>query len=99
MGEVEGRAAELRNQMMIIKSSDWGEVKARYQEALNKQRAILEQLDPVGLLHSLEAAAQEVDDEAEELSSKFLSGGMTLEEFLAEYQRLRVAFHSRDLKR
>ena len=55
-------------------------------------------VSPDTLLALLEAANQEVEEESEQMTDAFLSGGDNLEEFLEQYHEKRKLAHLRRVK-
>merc|ERR1719180_433293 len=89
-----------------------GEAKARLQEKYRTAQQLGEEVrelkaaldtkqgnvSPDTLLALLEAANQEVEEESEQMTDRFLSGGENLDEFLEHYHEKRKLAHLRRVK-
>lgn len=94
----EAEMAELRNQIAIIRSSEYAPAKSAYDEKIEQQQKVLDLLSPKVLVQKLQAAAAAAEEESEDLYKRFSEGGLNLEAFVEEYTAVRALYHQRDLK-
>eukprot|EP00884_Botryococcus_braunii_P002496 jgi/Botrbrau1/12247/Bobra.0361s0010.1 len=90
---------ELRNQLAIIRSSDYAAAKEAFDEKYARQQGVLAKLRPDKLLDTLSTKINEADQASEELQDKFLRGDVPLDAFVEAYLKQRILYHQRDLKR
>lgn len=95
---VEEALADIRNQMAIIRSTEWAPAKAAFDGLAARQAAVLAQLAPGVLIERLGAAAAAADEESALLAQQLEAGEIGLEAFAEQYVRARALFHQRDLK-
>ncbi|KAL4576956.1 hypothetical protein LXL04_013057 [Taraxacum kok-saghyz] len=88
---------ELRNQCMIIRTTELATAQERLNE-LNKQKGeILRSYSPASLLHKLQELINKTDEESETLHKQLLEKEMDLGSFVQKYKKLRVDYHKRAL--
>lgn len=93
----ESYMTELRNQCMIIRTTELAAAEEKLNE-LNKQKAeILKSYSPASLLHQLQESMNETDEESEMLHKQLLEKEMDVATFIQKYKKLRVAYHKRAL--
>jgi ESCRT-I complex subunit VPS37 len=95
----ESEIAELRNQIAIIRSSEYALAKEAFDGKQARQAAVLDKIAPQQLIAALAAAAEALDAESEELNDRFCAGDVTIEAFQQQHLKLRQAYHERDIKR
>lgn len=93
----ESYMTELRNQCMIIRTTELAAAEEKLNE-LNKRKAeILKSYSPASLLHQLQESINETDEESETLHKQLLEKEMDVATFIQKYKTLRVAYHKRAL--
>jgi len=90
---------EVRNQLAVVRSSEYTLIKARFDELLQRQRKVTGALSPLLWKEKLEDAVSEADAASGTLASSFLAGEALLEDFLRQYVEVRTRHHVLDLKR
>lgn len=80
------------------RSSEYALAKEAYERKLARQEGVLSKIKPATLLERLKSAADEVNEEGEELHASFMSGDISVESFMQHYAKLRQLYHERDLK-
>ncbi|CAK9219145.1 unnamed protein product [Sphagnum troendelagicum] len=97
--EKESEIAELRNQCMIIRNTELAAAQERFEEVEKQYKEVHARCSPQSLLDKLQSAANDADDESENLHRKLLSGEIELGEFIQIYRKQRILFHRRTLIR
>lgn len=93
----ESYMTELRNQCMIIRTTELATAQEKLNE-LNKQKAeILRSYSPASLLHQLQESINKTDEESEMLHKQLLEKETDLASFVHKYKKLRVDYHKRAL--
>ncbi|CAI9272956.1 unnamed protein product [Lactuca saligna] len=88
---------ELRNQCMIIRTTELATAEEKLNE-LNRQKAeILRSYSPASLLHQLQELINKTDEESEMLHKQLLEKEMDVASFVHKYKKLRVDYHKRAL--
>ncbi|XP_024533401.1 vacuolar protein-sorting-associated protein 37 homolog 1 isoform X1 [Selaginella moellendorffii] len=95
----ESEMAELRNQCMIIRTTELATAQEKFSDAQRREKEILARSSPASILNKLQEAANAADDESESLHHKLLSGELEFPEFLQKYRQQRVLYHRRTLLR
>ncbi|XP_002974174.2 vacuolar protein-sorting-associated protein 37 homolog 1 [Selaginella moellendorffii] len=95
----ESEMAELRNQCMIIRTTELATAQEKFLDAQRREKEILARSSPASILNKLQEAANAADDESESLHRKLLSGELKVPEFLQKYRQQRVLYHRRTLLR
>lgn len=90
--------AELRNQIAIIRSSEYAVVRENFDGKHARQKAVLGKLQPQALIEALASQAAQTEAEADALQDAFKKGEVSSEAFVERYTQLRKVFHQRDLK-
>ncbi|KAK9805423.1 hypothetical protein WJX73_004126 [Symbiochloris irregularis] len=90
--------AELRNQIAIIRSSEYAGVRETFDKNNGRQKAVLAKLQPHMLVEALAAQANKVEEQADELQESFRRGDISTEAFVEQYTALRKTYHQMDLK-
>ncbi|KAK9841694.1 hypothetical protein WJX74_010240 [Apatococcus lobatus] len=90
---------ELRNQIAIIRSSEYAAAKHSFDEVFQRQQTVLDKLAPSSLVAALKRAVDESDAASEKVYDAFQAGERPVEPFIDEYTKLRTIYHSRELKR
>ncbi|CAK0784324.1 hypothetical protein CVIRNUC_007528 [Coccomyxa viridis] len=96
--EKEKLLQELRNQIAIIRSSEYAAAKEGFDQKYKRQQAVLRPLQPSVLIESLSKAAAKADEDSDALYDRFSSGGVAVDGFVAQYVRARTLYHQRELK-
>jgi ESCRT-I complex subunit VPS37 len=97
--EKESEIAELRNQCMIIRNTELAAAQEKFEEVEKQYKEVHARCSPQSLLDKLQSAANDADDESENLHRKLLSGEIELGEFIQIYRKQRILFHRRTLIR
>ncbi|BDA45046.1 probable vacuolar protein sorting-associated protein 37A at C-terminar half [Coccomyxa sp. Obi] len=97
--EKESTLAELRNQIAIIRSSEYAAVKESFDEQYKRQQAVIQPLQPAALIAALERAASNADKDSDQVYDDFLKGQKSVDVFVQEYVKARSLFHQRELKK
>ncbi|CAM6020093.1 unnamed protein product [Sphagnum balticum] len=97
--EKESEIAELRNQCMIIRNTELATAQEKFEEVEKQYKEVHARCSPHSLLDKLQGAANDADDESENLHRKLLSGEIELGEFIQKYRKQRILFHRRTLIR
>ncbi|XP_024992564.1 vacuolar protein-sorting-associated protein 37 homolog 1-like [Cynara cardunculus var. scolymus] len=88
---------ELRNQCMIIRTTELAAAEEKLYE-LNKRKAeILKSYSPASLLNQLQELMNEMDEESETVHKQLLEKEMDVATFIQKYKKLRVDYHKRAL--
>lgn len=95
----EATIGELRTQCRIIRGTELAAAQEKLEEARKREREILQQRSPAALLDRLAEAAQDTDNESEELNRRFLAGEVDLNEFIRSYRKIREVYHTRHCAR
>lgn len=91
--------AEARNQLAVVRSSEYQVIRARFDELMARQAAVAKLLGGPVFRERLEDAVSEADAASSALSTAFLGGQVPLDQFVDEYVELRARHHVLDLKR
>ena len=91
-------AGDLQNSMGIIRSCDLAPVKEQYDAISRKAEALRKRVDLPAQLAFLQQRTEQADRESEELSEKFLEGAVSLDDFVEQYQKLRLDYHRGTIK-
>ncbi|KAL1224373.1 putative vacuolar protein-sorting-associated protein 37 [Cardamine amara subsp. amara] len=95
--EKEPQIVELRNQCRIIRTSELATAQEKLNELENQREEILKFYSPGSLLHRLQDAMNNVDEESEELQQKFMDKDIDTAAFVQKYKKLRSKYHRRAL--
>ncbi|KAI8466106.1 MAG: hypothetical protein J3K34DRAFT_434742 [Monoraphidium minutum] len=95
----QGAMAEARNQLAVVRSSEYQVIRARFDELLARQAAVARLLGGPVFRERLEDAVSEADAASGAVSSAFLGGQLPLEAFVEQYVEARSRHHALDLKR
>ncbi|EIE21111.1 hypothetical protein COCSUDRAFT_67088 [Coccomyxa subellipsoidea C-169] len=95
----EGLLGELRNQIAIIRSSEYAAVKESFDEKYKRQQAVIQPLQPSALIATLDRAASQADKDSDQVYESFLKGDVTVDVFVPQYVKARSLFHQRELKK
>ncbi|CAD5320565.1 unnamed protein product [Arabidopsis thaliana] len=95
--EKEPQIVELRNQCRIIRTSELATAQEKLSELENQREEILKFYSPGSLLHRLQDAMNQVDEESEELQQKFMEKDIDTAAFVQKYKKLRSKYHRRAL--
>ncbi|KIZ07730.1 subunit of the ESCRT-I complex [Monoraphidium neglectum] len=95
----QGAMAEARNQLAIVRSSEYQVIRARFDELLARQSSVSKVLGGPLFRERLEDAVSEADAASSAVSTAFLLGQVPLDQFVEQYVELRARHHALDLKR
>jgi ESCRT-I complex subunit VPS37 len=95
----ESEIAELRTQCMIIRNTELAASREKFEELDKRYKEVRESCSPQSLLNQLQGAANEADEESEDLHRSFLAGEIELLEFIQKYRKHRLLYHRRCLIR
>eukprot|EP00245_Coleochaete_scutata_P006241 TRINITY_DN20493_c0_g1_i1.p1 TRINITY_DN20493_c0_g1~~TRINITY_DN20493_c0_g1_i1.p1 ORF type:complete len:209 (+),score=41.46 TRINITY_DN20493_c0_g1_i1:102-728(+) len=95
----ESEIAELRNQCMIIRTTELAAAQERFAELRKEELRVHGNCSTSSLIEQLKKAADEVDEQSEELQRQFVQEDMDMLEFINQYKKLRVLYHTRTLTR
>lgn len=90
---------EVRNQLAIVRSSEYTLIKSRFDELLSRQQKVLSTMGSVVWREKLEEAVSAADATSSALVSDFMSGDVPLDQFVQKHVDMRVDHHVLDLKR
>ncbi|ONK54940.1 uncharacterized protein A4U43_UnF9490 [Asparagus officinalis] len=95
--EKETRMSELRNQCMIIRTTELADAQEKLKELEKQKDEILRFYSPLLMLQSLQDAMNKDEEESETLHKKLLEKEIDLTTFLQKYNKLRNDYHRRAL--
>ncbi|KNA21766.1 hypothetical protein SOVF_039110 [Spinacia oleracea] len=95
--EKEPQIVELRNQCMIIRTSELADALEKLNDLERQKEAIMKSYSTASLLHRLKEAVNKADEESEALHSQFLTREIELGAFVQKYKKLRSLYHRRAL--
>ncbi|CAH2059031.1 unnamed protein product, partial [Thlaspi arvense] len=95
--EKEPQIVELRNQCRIIRTTELATAQEKLNELENQREEILKFYSPGSLLHRLQDAMNEADEESEELQQKFMEKDIETVAFVQKYKKIRSKYHRRAL--
>jgi ESCRT-I complex subunit VPS37 len=95
----QGTINEVRNQLAIVRSSEYTLIKSRFDELLSRQQKVLSTMGSVVWREKLEEAVSAADAASSALTADFMSGSVTLDQFIQKHVDMRINHHSLDLKR
>lgn len=84
---------------MIIKNTELADTKEKFEEVDKRYMEVQANSSPSAFLQELQVAANEVDEDSENLHWKFLAGEIELLEFTQKYRKQRLLYHRRSLIR
>ncbi|KAL4458438.1 hypothetical protein ABPG75_013303 [Micractinium tetrahymenae] len=90
--------AGIRNQMAVVRASDYAPAKAAFDDKWARQQAVLAKLSPEVLMRRLQEATREAEEQGEQLLAQLGAGEVGLEAFVERYTRAQATYHQRDLK-
>ena len=92
--------AELRNQVAVIRSSEYDDAAAAASAAAARQAAVADAIAPSALVSGLAAAAADADAASSRAYDAFLAGGAgKVDAFIKEYVAMRTDVHRLELKK
>ncbi|XP_071690361.1 vacuolar protein-sorting-associated protein 37 homolog 1 [Rutidosis leptorrhynchoides] len=95
--EKEPQITELRNQCMIIRTSELASAQEKLNDLTKKKAELLKSYSPSSLLHKLQESMSKTDEESERLHEQLLEKEIDLATFVQKYKKLRVVYHKRAL--
>nr|XP_043610198.1 vacuolar protein-sorting-associated protein 37 homolog 1-like [Erigeron canadensis]XP_043610199.1 vacuolar protein-sorting-associated protein 37 homolog 1-like [Erigeron canadensis] len=95
--EKEPQITELRNQCMIIRTSELASAQEKLNDLTKRKAELLKCYSPGSLLHKLQEAMSKTDEESEKLHEQLLEKEIDLTTFVQKYKKLRVVYHKRAL--
>lgn len=90
---------QVRNQLAVVRSSEYTLIKSRFDELLTRQQKVLSTMGSVVWREKLEEAVSATDAASSALVSDFMAGDTTLEQFIKQHVEQRTQHHVLDLKR
>ncbi|KAL6762531.1 hypothetical protein V8C86DRAFT_607092 [Haematococcus lacustris] len=97
--DMQASLEEVRNQIAIVRNSEYAAVKAVFQELVDRQSAVLKVLAPTALLDRLRQDVDQLNDGGSSLMDGLMVGQLSVEQFVEQYTAQRVQYYSLDLKR
>ncbi|RAL53897.1 unnamed protein product [Cuscuta campestris] len=97
--EKEPKITELRDQCMVIRTTELAAARETLHELERRKEELLKRYSPASLLHGLEEAANKTDGESEDLHKQLLDREIDLATFVQKYKKLRHAYHMYALTR
>ncbi|KAL9685021.1 hypothetical protein QQ045_022467 [Rhodiola kirilowii] len=88
---------ELRNQCMIIRTSELAAAQEKMNELERQKEDTLKIYSPASLVQKLQEAMNSVEDESESLHKELLDGEIEIGVFVQKYKKLRTTYHKRSL--
>ncbi|CAI9778962.1 unnamed protein product [Fraxinus pennsylvanica] len=95
--EKEPQIMELRNQCRIIRTTELATAQEKLHDLERKKEEILKLYSPASLLHRLQEAMNETEEESEALHRQLLDREIDLISFVQKYKKLRNMYHKRAL--
>ncbi|KAJ0612245.1 putative modifier of rudimentary, Modr, helix hairpin bin domain superfamily, ESCRT assembly [Helianthus annuus] len=95
--EKEPQITELRNQCMIIRTSELASAQEKLNALTKRKAEILKSYSLGSLLHKLQESMNKTDEESETLHQQLLGKEIDLATFVQKYKKLRVDYHKRAL--
>ncbi len=90
---------EAKNQLAIVKSSEYVMVKQQFEELLARQHSVLEQLGPKRLRAELDNAIATAESTCDEVEARFCRKKLAVEDLYSQYMAARCRYHELDLKK
>eukprot|EP00798_Chlamydomonas_sp_ICE-L_P018518 gene18518-25021_t len=90
---------ETRNQVAIVRSSEFASCRGELEVLLQRQANVMAKLGPSVILDELKKTAAEVDDKSSALNDAFDSGSVPVEQFVENYMKQRLEYHTMDMHR
>ncbi|KAI3511795.1 hypothetical protein L1887_18953 [Cichorium endivia] len=94
--EKEPQITELRNQCMIIRTTELASAQEKLHD-LKQKTQLFKSYSPGSLLHNLQESMNKIEDESETLHEQLLGKEIDLATFTQKYKQLRVIYHKRSL--
>ncbi|XP_076930002.1 vacuolar protein-sorting-associated protein 37 homolog 1-like [Bidens hawaiensis] len=95
--EKEPQITELRNQCMIIRTSELASAQEKLNVLTKRKAEILKFYSPGSLLHRLQESMNKTEEESETFHQQLLEKEINLATFVQQYKKLRVSYHKRAL--
>ncbi|KAL8516781.1 hypothetical protein ACS0TY_015150 [Phlomoides rotata] len=95
--EKEPRIMELRNQCRIIRTTELATAQEKLHDLERNKGETLKYYSPSSLLHRLQDAMNQTDEESEALHRQLLDREIDLPTFVQKYKKLRNTYHKRAL--
>nr|GEX24171.1 vacuolar protein-sorting-associated protein 37 homolog 1 [Tanacetum cinerariifolium] len=95
--EKEPQITELRNQCMIIRTSELASAQEKLNDLTKRKAEILKSYSPSSLLHKLQESMNKTDEESEALHEQLLGKEIDVAAFVQKHKKLRVVYHKRSL--
>lgn len=94
-----GIVPQARNQLAVVRGSEYTLIKSRFDELYARQARVLSTMGGVVWREKLEEAVSAADSASSALAADFMAGDVALEEFVQQHLELRMQHHVLDLKR
>ncbi|XP_057785688.1 vacuolar protein-sorting-associated protein 37 homolog 1-like [Salvia miltiorrhiza] len=95
--EKEPLIVELRNQCRIIRTTELAAAQEKLHELERKKEDALKFYSPSSLVHRLQEAMNETEDESEALHRQLLDRELDITAFVQKYKKMRLTYHKRAL--
>lgn len=95
--EKEPQIMELKNQCMIIRTTELAAAKEKLSELEKQKDDIMKFYSPASILHRLHEGMNSIDEESEALHRQLLERETDLATFVNKYKKLRTTYHRRAL--
>ncbi|GLT93482.1 hypothetical protein SLE2022_112730 [Rubroshorea leprosula] len=93
----EPRIMELRNQCVIIRTTELAAAQEKFSELEKQKEDIMKFYSPASILHRLHEAMNKIEEESEALYRQLLDREIDLGTFVHKYKKLRTTYHRRAL--
>eukprot|EP00193_Tetraselmis_chui_P007686 CAMPEP_0177765840 /NCGR_PEP_ID=MMETSP0491_2-20121128/8201_1 /TAXON_ID=63592 /ORGANISM="Tetraselmis chuii, Strain PLY429" /LENGTH=310 /DNA_ID=CAMNT_0019282205 /DNA_START=334 /DNA_END=1263 /DNA_ORIENTATION=+ len=93
--EMETKFREVKNQIAIVRSSEYGATKQAFDDRAARQAKVAEELQPEKLIRALEEKGAQLEEESDELYSEFMSENIPVDAFVDKYMKLRTEVNER----
>lgn len=90
---------QARNQLAVVRSSEYTLIKSRFDELYERQAKVLSTLGGVVWREKLEEAVSAADSQSAAVAADFMNGDVSLDQFIKQHVELRTQHHILDLKR
>jgi len=94
---MQGSIDEARNHVAIVRSSEYAGAKSAFDDLYRRHEAVVAKLSPFTILQQMRAKTDKLDLESGEIHDQYLSGRMTVDQFVDQYCTKRVEYHYLDL--
>lgn len=89
----EGVIVDLKSQISVIRSSEYAEVREKYDKLLARYLEVNDRLDPSTLTQIMESTLVDLDEQSDNLEQLLVSGELDADKFIPEFLSLRRKLH------